>query len=86
MPQYKLANFEKADRLEAIGDHRFEEGKDATEHADAYIFATVFFATVLFFAGISMRFAWAPMRLTVLALGFLSFGYAAVRLLALPTH
>jgi hypothetical protein len=86
MPQYKLANMEKADRLEAIGDHRFEQGKDATEHADAYIFATVFFATVLFFAGISMRFAWAPMRLTVLALGFLSFGYAAVRLLALPTH
>jgi hypothetical protein len=86
MPQYKLANFEKADRLEKIGDRRFEEGKEATEHADAYIFATVFFATVLFFAGISMRFAWAPMRLTVLALGFVSFAYAAVRVLSLPTH
>ena len=58
MPQYKLANFEKADHLEAIGDHRFEEAKDATEHADSYIFGTVFFAAVLFFAGISMRFNW----------------------------
>jgi hypothetical protein len=86
MPQYKLANFEKADRLERIGDRRFEQGKEATENADAYIFATVFFATVLFFAGISMRFAWAPMRLTVLALGFLSFFYAAIRVLSLPTH
>ena len=48
VPQYKLANLEKADRLEAIGDHRFQEGKDATEQRrHAYIFATVFFATVL---------------------------------------
>jgi hypothetical protein len=86
MPQYKLANFERADRLERTGDRRFEQGKEATEHADAYIFATVFFATVLFFAGISMRFAWAPMRLAVLALGFLSFAYAAIRLLSLPAH
>jgi hypothetical protein len=86
MPQYKLANFERADRLERLGDHRFEQGKEATEHADAYIFATVFFATVLFFAGISMRFAWAPMRITVLALGFLSFAYAAVRVLSLPAQ
>jgi hypothetical protein len=86
MPQYKLANFEKADRLERIGDHRFEQGKDATEHADAYIFATVFFATVLFFAGISMRFAWAPMRIVVLVLGFVVFAYAAIRVLSLPTH
>ena len=86
MPQYKVANFEKADRLEAVGDHRFEQGKEATEHADAYIFATVFFATVLFFAGISMRFRWAPMRQAVLGLGFLAFAYAAIRLLALPAH
>jgi hypothetical protein len=86
MPQYRLANLEKADRLERIGDRRFEQGKEATEHADAYIFATVFFATVLFFAGISMRFAWTPMRLVVLGLGFLAFFYAAIRVLSLPTH
>jgi hypothetical protein len=86
MPQYKLANFERADRLERIGDHRFEAGKQSTEHADAYIFATVFFATVLFFAGISMRFQWAPMRAAVLALGAASFLYAASKLLALPAH
>jgi len=38
----------------------FEEGKEATEHADNYVFATVFFAVVLFFAGISLRFQWFP--------------------------
>jgi len=33
-----------------------------------------------------MRFAWAPMRLSVLVLGFLSFAYAAIKLLSLPAH
>src|SRR5262249_33076329 len=61
-PNYVLANAVKADKLEALGDRRFEEGKEATEHADDYVFATVFFAVVLFFAGISLRFQWYPMR------------------------
>jgi hypothetical protein len=86
MPQYHLADFEKANRLETVGDRRFEAGKEATEDADAYIFATVFFATVLFFAGISMRFTWTPMRVTVLGLGFVSFAYAAIRVFSLPVH
>ena len=52
-----------------MGDLRFEQGKAATEHADDYVFVTVFFAIVLFFAGISLRFAWLPMRLLILGLG-----------------
>jgi hypothetical protein len=86
VPQYKIKNFERADALERVGDEHFNEGKNDTDHADAYIFATVFYATVLFFAGISMRFAWAPMRLTVLMLGLLAFAYATVRVLSLPVH
>jgi hypothetical protein len=85
MPEYKLANFEKADRLERLGDGRFEEAKEATEHADSYIFATVFFAAVLFFAGISMRFNWIAMRLTVLVLSAIFLGYGVVHLASLPT-
>ena len=86
MPQYKLADLEHANRLEHVGDRRFDQGKESTEHSDAYIFATVFFATVLFFAGISMRFVWWPMRAAVLALGAVSFLYAALKLLTLPAH
>jgi len=85
MPQYKLANLEKADHLEAIGDHRFEQAKDATEHADSYIFGTVFFAAVLFFSGISMRFNWFPMRVTVLSLSAIFLGYGIIHLANLPT-
>ena len=85
VPQYKLADGEKADRLELLGDHRFDQAKDATENADKYIFGTVFFAAVLFFAGISMRFNWRPMRTTVLVLAACFLAYGAVQLARLPT-
>ena len=81
-----LANAVKADRLHALGDLRFEQGKEATEHADDYVFVTVFFAIVLFFAGISLRFQWLPMRLLILGLGTVILFYAAIRLGTLPTH
>jgi hypothetical protein len=82
---YKLANMEKADRLERIGDRRFEEGKEATENADDYVFVTVFFAIVLFFAGISLRFSWFPMRILIMGLGTAILVWAMFRLLSLPT-
>jgi hypothetical protein len=85
MPQYKVANLERADKLERQGDERFEEAKSATEHADSYIFGTVFFAAVLFFAGISMRFQWLALRLTVLGLSAVFLGYGIIQLATLPT-
>ena len=80
-----LANAVKADKLEKLGDVRFEQGKDATEHADDYVFVTVFFAVVLFFGGISLRFAWMPMRLLILGLGAALLVYGAIRIGTLPT-
>lgn len=85
MPQYKLSSFEKADKLERLGDQQFEAAKQATEHADAYIFGTVFFAAVLFFAGISMRFNWLAMRITVLSLSGIFLIYGVIHLASLPT-
>lgn len=85
VPEYKLANLAKADKLETLGDTRFAEAKEATEHADSYIFATVFFAAVLFFAGISMRFNWIAMRMTVLILSAIFLLYGIYHLASLPT-
>jgi hypothetical protein len=85
-PNYKIANFEKADALERTADRHFEAGKEATEHADNYIFATVFFAAVLFFSGISMRFQWKLMRSIVLLLALSCFVYGGIKVLSLPTH
>ena len=82
---YVLANSVKADKLEHLGDVRFDQGKTATENADDFVFVTVFFAVVLFFAGISLRFAWLPMRLLILGLGAVLLVYGAVRVGSLPT-
>jgi hypothetical protein len=83
-PEYRVADLEKAEELEREGDEHFEDGKEATEHTDAYVLTSVFFASVLFFAGISMRFVWQPMRITVLVLASLSLIYGAVRIATLP--
>jgi hypothetical protein len=83
--QYVLADAVKADKLEKLGDVRFEQGKQATENADDYVYVTVFFAVVLFFAGISLRFAWLPIRIGILALGAVLLAYAATRIATLPT-
>jgi hypothetical protein len=82
--QYVLADAVKADKLETLGDVRFEQGKQATENADDYVFVTVFFAVVLFFAGISLRFTWLPIRTGILAVGAILLAYGAVRIGALP--
>jgi hypothetical protein len=84
LPEYRVADLEKAEQLERAGDEHFENGKDATEHTDAYVLTTVFFASVLFFAGVSMRFVWHRMRVTVLVLATLSLVYGIVRIATLP--
>jgi hypothetical protein len=85
MPQYRLANFEKADRLEREGTEKFDAAKEATEHADSYVFATVFFAAVLFFAGISMRFNWIAMRISVLVISGVFLLYGIIHVATLPS-
>src|SRR5690348_16155313 len=82
--EYVLADSVKAHKLEKLGDERFNEGKDATENADDYVFVTVFFAAVLFFAGISLRFEWFPLRVTILSLGTALLIYAGIRAGTLP--
>lgn len=84
VPQYRVANLVEAAKLERQGDTHFEKGKDATENTDSYVLTTVFFAAVLFFAGISMRFAWQPMRIAVLVLASVSLVYAIVTVARLP--
>jgi hypothetical protein len=86
LPQYHPAGFARADRLERVADQRFNEGRNSTERTDSYVLTTVFFAAVLFFAGISLRFQWEAMRLAVLVFGFSFLSYALVRIATLPTH
>jgi multidrug efflux pump subunit AcrB len=83
--EYQVAELEKSERLERMGTERFDLAKDATKHTDSYVLSTVFFAAVLFFAGISIRFGWRPMRITVIVLASISLVYAVVLVARLPT-
>jgi hypothetical protein len=65
MPQYKLAAEQRARVLDREADGVFAEGTQAKSNDDRYILSTVFFAAVLFFAGISLRLQWRPLRFFV---------------------
>ncbi len=84
MPQYHPAKVAQVNQLQHEGDVRFDQGKSATETTDSYVLTTVFFAAVLFFAGISLRFKWQSMRLVVVILATVFLGYGLVRIALLP--
>src|SRR3954469_10716257 len=84
MPQYHSADLVTSGKLDAVADTLFTEGTEAKTNDDRYILSTVFFAAVLFFAGISLRLDWRPLRMAVLgiALTMLLIGVSFV--LTLP--
>jgi hypothetical protein len=66
MPQYRLPAVARSATLDGEADDLYQEGTDAKGHDDDYILSTVFFAAVLFFAGISLRVDWRRLRIAVL--------------------
>jgi hypothetical protein len=66
MPQYKLAALARSQILSEEADDLYQQGTEAKENDDDYILSTVFFAAVLFFAGISLRVDWRRLRIAVL--------------------
>jgi hypothetical protein len=84
MPQYRPAAAKQARDLDVQADQHYTQGTDAKENDDRYILSTVFFAAVLFFAGISLRLDWRPLRIAVLALGMTMLLSGAVFVATLP--
>lgn len=56
MEEYKNSHEEKALELTRSAEDKFKAGKEANANGDDYILSTVFFAAVLFFAGITTKF------------------------------
>jgi len=86
MAEYQPAGFADANALEQRADRFFDHGTEARDHADAYVLTTVFFALVLFFAGISLRIVSHRLRAIVLAIGTAFLVYGAVELIVLPKY
>jgi len=85
MPQYRPAALARAAEHDRHAEELFREGIDAKEHDDDYILSTVFFAMVLFFAGVSMRLDWRRLRIVVFGLSCLLLLGGLGFVLSLPT-
>ena len=84
MDVYSNARLEEALRLQAVADDKLEEGKDANQIGDSYVLASVFFASVLFFAGITSNIETLNVRWVVLFLGIVALLIGVGRVVTLP--
>jgi hypothetical protein len=73
MPQYRVAEQVKSERLNASAGVHADEAGSANQHADNYVLAVVLFAAALFFAGISTKVRPVRQREALLALGWITF-------------
>jgi hypothetical protein len=83
-PEYRPAALGRAKAFDAGADARYQQGTEAKTNDDKYILSTVFFAAVLFFAGISLRLDWQPLRIGVLCLGAVMLIGGGIFVLTLP--
>ena len=86
MEEYKLAAQEEADRLEKEANALVAEGQAALQTNNDYVLTTVFLASVLFFATLSMRMHWPGVRLAVLLMGLAMLLVSIYRLISLPVR
>lgn len=86
LPEYTNARQEEAGRLQGEAEESFEEAKDANQNGDDYVLATVFFASVLFFAGISTKFVDLRIQGAMLAFAAIALSGGVLRIATLPFH
>jgi hypothetical protein len=84
VPEYHLAELDRANELDAEADKLYLEGTQAKTNDDHYILSTVFFAAVLFFAGISLRLLWLPLRVFVMGMATVLLVSGVVYVATLP--
>ena len=84
LKRYHPRELERAKRLENEATTLFDEGRDANQTSDNYVLATIFFAAVLFFAGLASKFASTRITIATLTFGTLMFLAGLARLATLP--
>jgi hypothetical protein len=86
LDSYRLAKQKESERLEAEATAHFDAGREANQNGDNYVLATIFFAAVLFFAGVATKFTSDRVVAFTLGVGTVVFLSGFVRLLTLPFH
>ena len=84
LDSYKLAKEQESKQLEKEATAHFDAGRDANETGDHYVLATIFFAAVLFFAGIATKFTSDRIVAMTLGMGTVVFFGGLARLMTLP--
>src|SRR5262245_13505001 len=84
MSQYALQERMEADRWEQIAQDESAAAEHASAMADGYLLFTIIYASVLFLAGISGKFKWPALDLTVLVLGAVTLLAGVAIMIALP--
>lgn len=86
LPEYQLAEGEKADRLESEAAASFDEARRANQTGDNFVLTAVLYASVLFFAGIGTKWRSSRLRLFSLGLGSIVFVVASFIVFTLPQN
>jgi hypothetical protein len=84
MPEYVLANDQKAGELTARAEAKFNEGEDANRYSDTFTATTLFFAAALFFAAISERFGYRRARASLLGMAAVGLVGGTILMLTQP--
>jgi hypothetical protein len=84
--QYQQELLAESSRLRQEAEAKFVQATDANQTGDDYVLATVMFASVLFFAGISNKFERVKIQtgLVIMAVVMLAVGFTQVS--SLPIH
>lgn len=84
MPEYRLADEERADQLMREAEGLFARGERANTISSAYAVNGFITALALFFAGIAPRFKWRPLKIAVIVIALAVLVWAAGNALAYP--
>lgn len=86
LDSYEPKRLQDSLELEDVASAQFDAGREANQNSDNYVLATIFFAAVLFFAGIATKFTSDRIVAVSLGVGTLVFLAGLLRLATLPFH
>ncbi|MBU1672784.1 MAG: hypothetical protein KKF41_05605 [Actinobacteria bacterium] len=86
MPQYKLDSLEESEALMKKAEKLTNTAKEDNQRSDNYVLLAVIFASVLFFAGISTKFAVRWLKTSMVIAGAVVFITTVVILAFQPIH
>ncbi len=86
MPDYRLAARAEAAAMERKASETFDHGQYANKVSDAFVRATVIFASALFFGGIGQAFRRPSLHVVMLTISVLQCLWGVIAMVQLPVN